>query len=218
MADAIRFPGVYIEERGHDVPDIIGVATSTGLFVGWNGRGPLDEAVRDRRVLGQTATRSVPALAHAPTLASLQAECRRRRAFLIIDAPPTTTVGRMASEGTVGLDGQDASFAAIYFPWVRANDPAQGGVERDFPPCGGIAGVMARVRNGSTFPCAAWRCSSRKALPVARVGRRSSRMAKRCGQNFGWPSAGSCTIFFARGLSRAAARVTPFSSNAMPRP
>ena len=332
MADAIRFPGVNIEERGHDVPDIIGVPTSTGLFVGWNGRGPLDEAVRvdsfaafgrafggldprsllgysvqhffdnggrdawvvrlaapdaaaaqatlgagvtvdarspgawanrykirttrdaasvppsfrlevldgsagdaivethanlslrrrdpgfasdvvnshseivrltvkrsgvpptDRTLfLGRTTAQAnpvvrpasragadgrvlapadadfhaallarvgsgsvtdridlfnllcVPGLAHAPTLASLQAECRRRRAFLIIDAPPTATVGRMASEGTVGLDGQDASFSALYVPWVRTTDPAPGGVERDFPPSGGIAGVMART-------------------------------------------------------------------------
>jgi phage tail sheath protein FI len=33
----------------------------------------------------------------------------------------------------------------MYFPWVRAPDPLQEGAIRDFPPCGFIAGVMART-------------------------------------------------------------------------
>ena len=87
----------------------------------------------------------VPGLVHVPTLARLQAECRRRRAFLIIDADPQATVVSMVSAGTRGLAGEDGTFSAIYFPWVRAVDPAQGGRVRDFPPCGFVAGVMARI-------------------------------------------------------------------------
>jgi hypothetical protein len=87
----------------------------------------------------------VPGLVHAPTLARLQAECRRRRAFLIIDADPQATVASMVSAGTRGLAGEDGTFSAIYFPWLRAVDPAQGGRVRDFPPCGFVAGVMART-------------------------------------------------------------------------
>lgn len=87
----------------------------------------------------------VPGLVHVPTLAALQAECRRRRAFLVVDAAADATVERMASSATTGLAGADAASSAIYFPWVRATDPAQGGMERDFPPCGFVAGVMART-------------------------------------------------------------------------
>ena len=87
----------------------------------------------------------VPGLVHAPTLARLQAECRRRRAFLIIDADPQATVASMVSAGTRGLAGEDGTSSAIYFPWLRAVDPAQGGRVRDFPPCGFVAGVMART-------------------------------------------------------------------------
>ncbi|MCE2945592.1 MAG: phage tail sheath family protein [bacterium] len=87
----------------------------------------------------------VPGLVHAATLASLQAECRRRRAFLIVDADPDATVASMASAGTAGLTGSDGLFSAVFFPWARAVDPAQGGVVRDFPPCGFVAGVMART-------------------------------------------------------------------------
>jgi phage tail sheath protein FI len=87
----------------------------------------------------------VPGLTNAATLAALQAECRRRRAFLIVDADPEATVERMASDGTAGLTGPDASYSAIYFPWVRAADPLQSGAMRAFPPCGFVAGLMART-------------------------------------------------------------------------
>jgi phage tail sheath protein FI len=87
----------------------------------------------------------VPGLGHPATLAALQAECRRRRAFLLIDADPHATVASMASAGTTGLTGDDGSCSAVYFPWVRAADPAQGGVVRDFPPCGFVAGLIART-------------------------------------------------------------------------
>lgn len=58
----------------------------------------------------------VPGLTDAATLATLQAECRRRRAFLIIDADPEATVEHMASNGTLGLNGPDGSYSALYFP------------------------------------------------------------------------------------------------------
>lgn len=87
----------------------------------------------------------VPGLTHAATIATLQGECRRRRAFMIVDAAPDATVADMASTGTIGLTGNDGLFSAVYFPWARAVDPVQGGVVRDFPPCGFVAGVFART-------------------------------------------------------------------------
>lgn len=87
----------------------------------------------------------IPGLVHAATLAALQAECRRRRAFLVVDGDPNATVATMASGGTAGLTGSDGLYSAIYWPWVRATDPQQGGVVRDFPPGPFVAGVMART-------------------------------------------------------------------------
>ena len=87
----------------------------------------------------------VPGLTDPATLATLQAECRRRRAFLIIDADPAATVEHMASDGTLGLTGPDASYSALYFPWVQSADPLRSGAVRAFPPCGFVAGLMART-------------------------------------------------------------------------
>jgi phage tail sheath protein FI len=87
----------------------------------------------------------VPGLSHAATLATLQAECRRRRAFLIIDSPAEATVESMIADGTNGLTGPDGSCSAIYFPWVRAPDPLRSGAIHPFPPCGFVAGMIART-------------------------------------------------------------------------
>lgn len=87
----------------------------------------------------------VPGLTDAATLAALQSECRRRRAFLIIDADPEAPVEHMVGHGTEGLTGPDGSYSALYFPWVQAGDPLRAGAVRAFPPCGFVAGLMART-------------------------------------------------------------------------
>jgi uncharacterized protein len=88
---------------------------------------------------------NVPGLIDATTLQALQLECRRRRAFLVIDGDPNRTVGTMASGGTAGRTGADANHSALYWPWVRAADPQQGGAVREFPPGAFAAGVIART-------------------------------------------------------------------------
>ena len=87
----------------------------------------------------------VPGLTDAATLATLQAECRRRRAFLIIDADAEATVEHMVAHGTDGLTGPDGSYSALYFPWVRAADPLRSGAIQAYPPCGFVAGLIART-------------------------------------------------------------------------
>lgn len=86
----------------------------------------------------------VPGVTDAAALAALQAECRRRRAFLIVDADPMATVEHVIAHGTDGLTGPEGSYSALYFPWVRAADPLRPGAVRAFPPCGFVAGLMAR--------------------------------------------------------------------------
>ena len=86
----------------------------------------------------------VPGLVDRPTLQTVQGHCRTRRAFLIVDAPDNETVATMPAALT-NLTGNDAPNSALYFPWVRASDPLQGGALRAFPPCGYVAGVYART-------------------------------------------------------------------------
>ncbi|HEU0204653.1 MAG TPA: phage tail sheath subtilisin-like domain-containing protein, partial [Burkholderiaceae bacterium] len=87
----------------------------------------------------------VPGETDAATLATLQGHCRRRRAFLIVDADPTATVASLNAGAPAALLGSDAPNSAIFFPWVRAPDPLQQGALVNFPPCGFVAGVFART-------------------------------------------------------------------------
>ena len=86
----------------------------------------------------------VPGLADPATIASLQSECGRRRAFLIVDAPEGETMASMPAVATA-MAGPAAMNSALYFPWIRAADPLSQGAVRAFPPCGYVAGVYART-------------------------------------------------------------------------
>jgi hypothetical protein len=86
----------------------------------------------------------IPGLTDAATITTLQGQCRRRRAFLIVDSPEGETVANMPTNVTP-LAGPDAMNAALFFPWVNAPDPLQNRALRDYPPCGFVAGVFART-------------------------------------------------------------------------
>ncbi len=76
---------------------------------------------------------------------------QRRRAFVIVDAPPAWDArieqGAVAeiSPAEIGLSGDLARHAATYVPRVRAADPLASGAVRAFPVSGLIAGVYART-------------------------------------------------------------------------
>jgi phage tail sheath protein FI len=85
------------------------------------------------------------------------AYCVARRAMLLVDSPkgwntaPLTLLGAPAqSLSDLGLGGDDARNAAVYYPRVLQSDPLRDGQILDFVPCGIVAGVMARtdVRRG----------------------------------------------------------------------
>lgn len=86
----------------------------------------------------------VPGLTDGETIKKLESGCKRKRAFLVVDCPEDSTIDTAASDA-VKCVGADPSYAAFYFPWVRAADPLQDGGIRSFPPCGYVAGVMART-------------------------------------------------------------------------
>ena len=78
--------------------------------------------------------------------------CVDRRAFMIVDSPaawganPDTAVSAaVAGLPTLGLSGDTARNAAIYFPRVIEGDPMRNDQLDTFVPCGLIAGIMART-------------------------------------------------------------------------
>jgi phage tail sheath protein FI len=78
--------------------------------------------------------------------------CRERRAMLIVDSPAAwsknkDTAAANARKGLadLGLSGEAARNAALYFPRVIEADPLREGQLDAFVPCGIVAGVMART-------------------------------------------------------------------------
>jgi phage tail sheath protein FI len=83
----------------------------------------------------------VPGCTHPGTLGNLLSFCRRRRAMLIADCEETATNLNLKEPGING----EARNGAFYFPWVKASDPLAENRLADFPPCGFVAGIMART-------------------------------------------------------------------------
>jgi phage tail sheath protein FI len=78
--------------------------------------------------------------------------CQARRAMLIVDSPSAwsankETAAANAKKGLpdLGLTGEAARNAALYFPRVVEPDPLRDGQIDVFVPCGIIAGIMART-------------------------------------------------------------------------
>jgi phage tail sheath protein FI len=87
-----------------------------------------------------------------PTYQTAMAYCKKRRAMLIVDAPAAWSsnkdIAAMTAKNkfsTLGLSGDDARNAALFFPRVLQFDPLRDGQIDAFAPCGIIAGVMART-------------------------------------------------------------------------
>ncbi|MDX6318762.1 MAG: uncharacterized protein QOD35_2162 [Nocardioidaceae bacterium] len=73
--------------------------------------------------------------------------CAERRAVLIVD-PKAGWQSVTAAQGGVaalGLTGDRARNAAVYFPRIRQSDPLLGGQVDTFAPSGTLAGVLART-------------------------------------------------------------------------
>jgi phage tail sheath protein FI len=71
--------------------------------------------------------------------------CARRRAILLVD-PPANVANRDAALDWISGDlTPTTSYAAAYFPRVRIADPLDEFRLRSIPPCGAVAGMMARI-------------------------------------------------------------------------
>ena len=78
--------------------------------------------------------------------------CVDESAFFVVDPHPDwsapsqiTGGGTQLSTYITGIASDDRRNAAVYFPYLRAPDPLANDTIAEFPPCGVIAGVMARI-------------------------------------------------------------------------
>jgi phage tail sheath protein FI len=86
----------------------------------------------------------VPGETNSKTITELQDFCRKRRAFLIADCAQAARFEDVKA-GPGDITGENAMNAAFYFPWILAPDKLQKNLEREFPPCGFVAGIYART-------------------------------------------------------------------------
>jgi uncharacterized protein len=97
-------------------------------------------------VLGNARDETVPAAVYSDLLAY----CVERRAFLLVDPPVEWQSDDLLADPAahvtaLGLTGPGARNAAVFYPRVLAADPQRDGQVDSFPPCGAIAGTMART-------------------------------------------------------------------------
>jgi hypothetical protein len=85
---------------------------------------------------------AVPGESDPGLIAQLQAYCVGRKAFLIADSAPDSTVAMLQNGPDSRMTGANAINAALYFPWLNALD-AQQNITRPFPPSGFVAGLYA---------------------------------------------------------------------------
>jgi phage tail sheath protein FI len=75
--------------------------------------------------------------------------CKQRRALLLVDAPSSWIDTHAVTSDSTGLvadlQSPDAINGAIYWPRIKVADPLREFRLDDFPPCGAVAGVMART-------------------------------------------------------------------------
>jgi hypothetical protein len=74
--------------------------------------------------------------------------CAERRALLLVDPPSNWAEPADLAGGADPLSayaGLCRRNSAVYFPEIRMADPVLGGAIDSFPPCGAVAGVIART-------------------------------------------------------------------------
>jgi hypothetical protein len=87
----------------------------------------------------------LPGITDTSTLMDAASYCEERRAFFIVDAPPTATSPAEMASSVSGTDLPKSDHAAVYYPWINIGDPLKNGKLRLTAPCGTIAGLYART-------------------------------------------------------------------------
>ena len=88
---------------------------------------------------------AMPGITDAGVLADAAAYCAERRAFLIVDAPPSASNVSSMVAVMAGPSLPKSDLAALYFPWSTIAVPLNSGQPRLTPPSGSVAGLYARI-------------------------------------------------------------------------
>ena len=85
---------------------------------------------------------ALPGITAPAVLATAAEYCRKRRAFLVVDSPPNArTPSQMTAAVTSGAI-PPTSNGAVYYPWIRIEDPLKPGQLRSAPPSGTVVGMI----------------------------------------------------------------------------
>lgn len=88
---------------------------------------------------------AMPGVTSSEVISAAVAFCQRHQAFYIVD-PPREAGGYSDLAQFLDTLGIGASpDAALFYPWVKVRDPADGGSLRLSAPSGSVAGVIART-------------------------------------------------------------------------
>jgi phage tail sheath protein FI len=116
----------------------------------------LDDALRAFAAIDEIALVAAPGIIDDATRGKIVAHCLAAGdRFAILDGPETaadlTTLIRTSADTTPGVMPMKTDYAAWYFPWIKAFDPAtklqtpKGTGALNVPPSGHLAGIYARV-------------------------------------------------------------------------
>jgi phage tail sheath protein FI len=128
----------------------LGTADYTGSFANKTGIYALEKADLFNLLCIPPDSRGADTA--PPVYQTAMSYCRDRRAMLIVDPPAawgankeTAAATAAAGLAALGLSGDTARNAAIYFPRIVQSDPRRQGQTDVFVPCGIVAGVTART-------------------------------------------------------------------------
>lgn len=80
-------------------------------------------------------------------IALIEKDTNHKRALLLVDSPSGWKSVDQAANGITNFRAaiKISNRAAIFFPRVKMSDPLQEGRQKEFVPCGAVAGIMART-------------------------------------------------------------------------
>jgi phage tail sheath protein FI len=87
----------------------------------------------------------LPGITDTGVLMDAAAYCEERRAFFVIDSPPTAVDPQQMVATVSGTALPKSDHAAVYYPWIYIADPLKNGKLRLSAPCGTVAGLYART-------------------------------------------------------------------------
>jgi uncharacterized protein len=86
---------------------------------------------------------ALPGITAPAVLAAAAVYCRKRRAFLVIDAPKSAGTPSQMSAAIASGAIPPTSNGAVYYPWLQINDPLKPGHLRSTPASGTVVGLIA---------------------------------------------------------------------------